>query len=37
MIGLDPDVIWRSNGAVAEINRSALTDKDSFEPCPERR
>ncbi|WP_029002436.1 anthranilate synthase component I [Azorhizobium doebereinerae] len=35
MIGLDPDVIWRSNGAKAEINRRALTDKDSFEPCPE--
>ncbi|MGU3493655.1 anthranilate synthase component I [Xanthobacteraceae bacterium A53D] len=35
MIGLEPDVIWRSNGEVAEINRTALTDKDSFERCPE--
>ncbi len=35
MIGLEPDLIWRSNGAQAEINRSALTDKTRFEPCPE--
>ncbi len=35
MIGLDPDLIWRSNGTVAEINRNALHDKNSFEPCAE--
>ncbi|TDT99362.1 anthranilate synthase component 1 [Azorhizobium sp. AG788] len=35
MIGLEPDVIWRSNGAKAEINRHALTDTETFEPCPE--
>ncbi len=34
MIGLDPDVIWRANGDSSEINRQALIDKDSFEPCP---
>ncbi len=34
MIGLDPDVIWRSNGAVSEINRRASTDPAAFTPCP---
>jgi anthranilate synthase component I len=34
MIGLDPDVIWRSSGEGAEINRRALTDLDTFVPCP---
>ena len=34
MIGLDPDVIWRSKGEGAEINRRALTDLDAFVPCP---
>jgi anthranilate synthase component 1 len=34
MIGLDPDVIWRSSGAGAEINRRALTEADAFVPCP---
>ena len=33
MIGLDPDVIWRSSGNKAEINRRALFDANSFEPC----
>ncbi|MEP9367240.1 anthranilate synthase component I [Xanthobacter sp. VNH20] len=35
MIGLDPDVIWRANGDKAEINRSALRDTRTFEPCAE--
>ena len=33
-IGLNPDLIWRCYGNFAEINRSALTDPDTFEPCP---
>ena len=34
MIGLDPDLIFRSTGDHAEINRRALTDPDAFVPCP---
>ena len=34
MIGLDPDVIWRSSGEGSQINRSALTDGQAFVPCP---
>jgi anthranilate synthase component 1 len=34
MIGLDPDVIWRSSGAGAEINRRAAVDPEAFAPCP---
>ena len=34
MIGLDPDLMFRSTGAGAEINRSAATDGQAFEPCP---
>jgi anthranilate synthase component 1 len=34
MIGLDPDVIWRSQGDASQINRRALSDPDAFEPCP---
>jgi anthranilate synthase component 1 len=34
MIGLDPDVIWRSNGAASEINRRASIDPTAFAPCP---
>ena len=33
MIGLDPDVIFRSTGEKAEINRKALTDPNAFTPC----
>ena len=32
MIGLDPDVVWRSNGARSEINRRALSEPDGFRP-----
>ncbi len=32
-IGLKPDVIWRCHGERAEINRQALVDPDTFEPC----
>ena len=34
MIGLDPDLIFRSTGDHAEINRRALTDPDAFVHCP---
>src|SRR5271168_5284498 len=35
VIGLDPDLIWRMNGAAAEINRSAQTDPSGFARCPQ--
>ena len=34
MIGLDPDVVWRSTGVQSEINRRALLDGEAFTPCP---
>ena len=33
VIGLDPDVIWRTNGARAEINRTARADAAAFVRC----
>jgi anthranilate synthase component 1 len=33
IIGLDPDLIWRTQGTRAEINRSARTSLDVFVPC----
>ena len=35
IIGVDPDLIWRANGARAEINRTARAKPDAFSPCPE--
>ena len=35
IIGIDPDLIWRANGAGAEVNASARTTPDTFSPCPE--
>jgi anthranilate synthase component 1 len=35
IIGLDPDLIWRTNDGKAEINRSARANRDAFAPCPE--
>ena len=35
IIGLEPDVIWRANGARAEINRAARAEPDAFAPCAE--
>jgi anthranilate synthase component 1 len=35
IIGLDPDVIWRADGARAEINRSANSNPAQFTPCKE--
>src|SRR3954466_740026 len=32
IIGLMPDLIWRCRGGVAEINRAALHDANSFTP-----
>src|SRR6202022_2117072 len=34
MIGLDPDLVFRSTGDRAEINRRALVDPNAFAPCP---
>jgi len=34
MIGMRPDVIWRTRGDAAEINRTALADTEAgYEPC----
>jgi len=30
IIGLEPDLVWRTNGAKAEINRNACTKPDAF-------
>src|SRR5437763_265795 len=35
IIGLDPDLIWRMNGARAEINRNAQGKPLAFAPCPQ--
>lgn len=35
IIGIEPDLIWRTQGAAAEINRTARTKNDAFTPCPE--
>ena len=35
IIGLEPDLIWRTNGTRAEINRTARTREDAFVPCAE--
>ncbi len=36
IIGLEPDLIWRANGAKAEVNRSARTNSDAFAPLNEQ-
>jgi anthranilate synthase component 1 len=33
IIALDPDLIWRANGARAEINREARSAPEAFAPC----
>jgi anthranilate synthase component I len=33
IIGLDPDVVWRTNGVGAEINRAARSSPDGFVSC----
>jgi anthranilate synthase component 1 len=35
IIGLEPDLIWRANGARAEVNRTARAKPGAFGPCPE--
>src|SRR5712675_1452423 len=35
IIGLDPDLIWRTVGGRAEINRAARDRRARFEPCNE--
>ena len=35
IIGIEPDLIWRANGGVAQINRTARTQADAFTPWPE--
>lgn len=34
LIGLAPDLVFRAQGNVAEVNRQWLTDRDAFAPCP---
>src|ERR1700751_4177646 len=34
MIGLDPDVIWRSAGEGSQINRNTLNGRGEVVPCP---
>jgi anthranilate synthase component I len=33
IIGLDPDLVWRTQGDKAEINRRARSKPDAFSPC----
>src|SRR5260221_5933498 len=33
IIGLDPDLVWRTVAGKAEINRAARDRKGRFEPC----
>src|SRR6202171_5985820 len=35
IIGLDPDLIWRANGTLAEINANARAKPDAFVDCRE--
>ena len=35
IIGIEPDLVWRTNGRIAEINRTARKKPDAFTPCPE--
>src|SRR5262245_7721459 len=35
IIGLDPDLIWRTVQGKAEINRAARSTPNAFAPCPE--
>lgn len=36
IIGLKPDLIWRSAGGRSEINRAAAENAEDFSPCPGR-
>jgi anthranilate synthase component 1 len=35
IIGIEPDLIWRANGPLAEVNRAARAKPGAFVPCPE--
>ena len=35
IIGIEPDLVWRTDGTKAEINRNARTKPDAFVPCPQ--
>src|SRR3954468_22370172 len=35
IIGLEPDLVWRTQAAKAEINRTARSKPDGFAPCPQ--
>jgi len=35
IIGIEPDLIWRANGGVAQVNRTARSKPDAFTPCHE--
>ena len=35
IIGFEPDLIWRTNGRKAEVNRTARAKPDGFTPCPQ--
>src|SRR3954452_11655407 len=35
VIGLDPDLVWRTNGARAEVNRNARSNPTGFVPLPQ--
>ena len=35
IIGIEPDLIWRSNGRKAEVNRAARIKPDTFVACPD--
>jgi anthranilate synthase component 1 len=35
IIGVEPDLIWRANGARAEVNPNARSKPDAFVACPE--
>ncbi len=36
IIGIEPDLIWRTNGGKAEVNRNARGKAGAFTPCPEQ-
>jgi anthranilate synthase component 1 len=35
IIGIEPDLVWRTRGTQAEINRAARAKPDAFERCPQ--
>jgi anthranilate synthase component 1 len=35
IIGIEPDLVWRTIGSKAEINRTARSKPDAFVPCPQ--